>query len=571
LLEKGQYKEVFFDIQTYQHMTDMETFESVLQKTTILHIPADESNPFGLEGTGAQLCTSLCEKYPGLKYILVLSKQGESLVYDCARAVSTPFSLSVLQDQNTLHAVESFLACLVYHLISDIDLDVSLTRASKLVDYVNAKGAALPYPTELLSTLMPPPPQQSDASLPAMEKKRNASPGKLILSIYTIIVSIAFIVSTAFAAYFFIALRIEKGYIHDDSHNDSQNGDQNGEKDTENNFPDTSERPLYKGDHINVPAPDDVVRIDTLTAAEVVAAALPSVVCVQADTGEGTGFILTDTGYVVTNYHIVDGGTDFTVILHDDTILDASYVGGDKLTDLAVLKVEPGDTRLIPIALGNSDTVRAGDSVIAIGSPGGSEYAGTATSGIVSAHNRRLTTSSLSGEGTRTMWVIQTDTAVNFGNSGGPLLNMKGQVIGINTMKYAELYFEGLGFSLPINGVMDIVNILMKHGYISKYPENCFAKINVPLGITVGAMTKTELAENGLAYGIKVQSVDAGSNAEQDGVKKDDIIVKIEGKEAKSILQVRNAVFDHREDDKIALKIYRKGKYLDINITLRAK
>ena len=197
---------------------------------------------------------------------------------------------------------------------------------------------------------------------------------------------------------------------------------------------------------------------------------IPSVVSIsctlQGGSSTGTGVILSDSGYIVTNSHVVDKAQSITVLLSDSRTLPAILIGADSVSDLAVLHVTAED--LIPAELGDSSVLRVGDAVVAIGDPLGIELRGTMTDGIVSAINRDI---DISG---RSMNLIQTNAALNSGNSGGPLINCYGQVIGINTMKMGDSMssggVEGLGFAIPSTTVRDIVNQLIEKGYVSGRP-----------------------------------------------------------------------------------------------------
>lgn len=566
LLDLGQYPFVVADCAAVSEPVDSPFFAPLLKKASCLHFSSD--NPSLKNRTSEDLFYCLRDLYPNLAYIHLTDREGNCYLFDTATATPHHYTL-VPNDQISPEDLQSAtFSGLLCALSQNVSPEEALKHLPALVEHLKTEGDTAPYPLSVSRNLLP-------AATASAKTKKSGKKG-VFLSVLAIVVSLPFVIYAFVASYFLASLHSgEDDTVPPDDQGQSgqQNPDEDvgdgGEDEPTGNFPPLSERPLYTGESLLVPTPEEAANAETLLPADMIEATLPSVVCVQTDMGEGTGFILTSDGYIVTNYHIISDGSQFTVILSDDTLYDAAYVGGDELTDLAVLKIDAGDKTLTPVKLGNSDTLRAGDSVIAIGSPGGSEFAGTATAGMVSATKRRLTTDSLSGDGSRTLWVIQTDTAVNFGNSGGPLLNMQGQVIGINTLKYAELYFEGISFSLPINGVMDIVNILMKEGSVTTYPADCFAKHNIPLGITVSAMTKEELKAKNLDHGIFVESVVSGSNADRDGVKKGDIILSINGADAKNVVQVRNAIFDHREGDRIELKIYRDKKVLDIAVTLR--
>ncbi len=552
LLTLGEYPTVAADFTAYSAPLDTLYNDAVLSQSTILRFSSD--NPAYLNRGMDDFSDFMREKFPSLHYFYTEPSPDKTTFYDA--------ETSIIHDCELPKGLASefwnnrFLTTLLCAVSGGHEPEDAIENAKKLMRHICEKGESLPYPKSLCHDVIPP-------LYTTRPKKTRPSKGNLLTTVYAILISVAFIVSTSFAAYFFIALQ----YPYTDMEQYGETEEE--QQENTHSFPPLSERPLYTGDDITVPDIEQSQSTPLLTSQEIIEMTKPSVVCVLSDLGEGTGFILTETGYIVTNHHIVDQSTRFTVILHDDTVYDAHFVGSDELTDIAVLKIEPGDTPLRPIPLGNSEAIREGDAVIAIGSPGGSQFAGTATGGMVSAAYRRLTTSALSGDGSRTLWVIQTDTAVNFGSSGGPLLNMRGQIIGINTLKYAELYFEGLGFSLPINGVMDIVNILMKNGAVTEYPQNCFAKSNVSLGITVTPLTKAQLEENNISYGLLVESVATNSNAALDGVLAGDIVLAIDGKEANSSLQLRNIVYDHYAGEKLTLRICRNKKTLDITITLR--
>ena len=183
----------------------------------------------------------------------------------------------------------------------------------------------------------------------------------------------------------------------------------------------------------------------------------------------GSGFIISQDGYILTNYHVIDGVSDIKVTLHDGSSYDAQLVGGEEDNDIAVLKVEAQGLK--PVVIGNSSDLHVGDQVVAIGNPLG-ELTFTLTGGYVSALDRNITMS----DGV-TMNMLQTDTAINSGNSGGPLFNLYGEVVGITTAKLSSsggsgsASVEGLGFAIPINDVVDMVSDIMEHGYVTGKPN----------------------------------------------------------------------------------------------------
>ena len=209
---------------------------------------------------------------------------------------------------------------------------------------------------------------------------------------------------------------------------------------------------------------------DTLTLREIYIKCSPSVVSITSESrsgnSSGSGVIFSEDGYVVTNYHVIENGESYTVLLADERSQPARLVGSDPASDLAVLQVNATD--LTPAEFGDSDEVYVGDAVAAIGDPLGVEFRGTMTNGIVSAINRNVNVNG------RTMNLIQTNAALNSGNSGGPLINSCGQVIGINTIKIGAFTdsagVEGLGFAIPSAVVKDIVSQILNQGYVSGRP-----------------------------------------------------------------------------------------------------
>lgn len=258
-----------------------------------------------------------------------------------------------------------------------------------------------------------------------------------------------------------------------------------------------------------------------LSAAQVVSKVKQSVVAVETydlrsvdPSAEGSGIITSSDGYVVTNAHVISGGQKFEVVVTaadgSTKSYDAKVVGSDTRSDLAVLKIDA--TGLSAATFGNSDQIQVGESVLAIGNPGGTEFAGSVTSGIISATNRQISTNGYS------QTVLQTDAAINPGNSGGALVNMYGQVIGITSSKIEETGFEGMGFAIPINVAQPIVDSIIKSGYVTG---------RVKLGISVETFTSYQAKLYNLPTGLLVDSVDSSSDAAAQGVKKGDIITKI--------------------------------------------
>ena len=294
-----------------------------------------------------------------------------------------------------------------------------------------------------------------------------------------------------------------------------------------------------------------------LTAQEVYQQVNPSVVTVLAQLEEGvsvgTGVIFTEDGYILTNYHVVEGGRDCGITLDNGRSYEAKYVAGDMENDLAVLKVDL--TGLTPATFGDSDALVVGDKVYAIGNPLGVELRGTLTDGIVSAINRDVWVDG------RTMTLIQTNAALNSGNSGGPLINSYGQVVGINTIKMSSAYsnIEGLGFAIPSSSIQYLVNDLLTYGEVLPEPE---------LGVSV-LQVGVQL-EDGL-WGIEVIEVNPGSAADQAGVQVGDFIVSAAGNEVTSSQELLKIRRQFRVGDQMPLTLWRDGEQLEVTLVLQAQ
>ena len=269
----------------------------------------------------------------------------------------------------------------------------------------------------------------------------------------------------------------------------------------------------------------------------------------------GSGVVLSADGYVITNYHVVEGAAAVSVLFTDGRELPARMVGGDKLSDLAVLLVDAQD--LTPAEFGDSDSLRVGDTVVAIGDPLGVELRGTMTDGIVSAINRNLTTDG------RTLTLIQTNAALNSGNSGGPLINCYGQVIGINTMKIGDYVssagVEGLGFAIPSTTVKQIVDQLISQGYVSGRPELGIQGVNVP---------EFYQFYYRMPAGVYVNAVAVGSDAEAKGIQVKDIILAVAGQRIDSTEDIETILYDYKPGDTVEVIVYRDGYQHQMNIIL---
>ncbi len=277
---------------------------------------------------------------------------------------------------------------------------------------------------------------------------------------------------------------------------------------------------------------------------------------VYRSTGVGSGFIITEDGYIATNNHVVEGAETITVMMDDGTKYEAELVGADAITDLAVVKIDV--TGLVPMEIGDSDRMVVGDSVIAIGTPAGIEFAGTVTDGIVSAINRDVEITDNYGRVVKTMTLMQTNAAINPGNSGGPLINDKGQVIGINTLKLNSQY-EGIGFSIPINSAVKIFNQLMKDGKVTEY-DGAFVTGNGAIGITQYEEITEDVAEYyNIPEGIMVIQINKNSAAVAAGLRRGDIIIGYNGTTVRTVDELNRAKSKNKAGDEVTLRIFRDG------------
>lgn len=274
---------------------------------------------------------------------------------------------------------------------------------------------------------------------------------------------------------------------------------------------------------------------------------------------EGSGVVYKKSGntaYVVTNNHVVSGSSALQVIMSNGKKVDAQLVGADSATDLAVLKINAANVKNVA-SFGNSNSIKAGQDVLAIGSPMGSEYANTVTKGIVSAKNRTLKAGT---DGTLTS-VIQTDAAINSGNSGGPLINMAGQVIGINSMKLSAdndgSSVEGMGFAIPSNEVVSIINQLVKKGKISR-PALGLGMADLSNITTDQQQSVLKLPSN-VTKGVVILQVADGSVASDAGLQKYDVITQLGDKKINNTSELRAALYKYKVGDKTKVTFYRDG------------
>lgn len=297
---------------------------------------------------------------------------------------------------------------------------------------------------------------------------------------------------------------------------------------------------------------------ESLSLSDIYKCNIASVVCVQATTvsgnSVGTGVIFSSDGYIITNYHVIESASACTVLLSDNSSYEARLIGSDAQTDLAVLKIDA--TGLQAAVFGDSDSLQVGDTVVAIGNPLGIELRGTMTDGIVSAINRNI---NIDG---REMTLIQTNAAMNSGNSGGPLINISGQVVGINTVKfsaYASDSVEGIGFAIPITSAKPIIEELINNGFVSGRPS---------IGISGESVPQYAQVYYRLPDGVYITGIDETSDAYFQGIRAGDIIVALDNTRVTSIDELNAAKNIHAVGDTVTLTIYHGGLYYSIDIIL---
>lgn len=285
--------------------------------------------------------------------------------------------------------------------------------------------------------------------------------------------------------------------------------------------------------------------------------------------GSGSGVIFDKNGYIVTNNHVVEGAKRIEVGLQNGKKVVAKLIGTDAKTDLAVLKID--GTNLPVATLGDSDKIKVGELAIAIGNPLGEQYSGTVTAGIISGLNRTL------NSGDTSLKLIQTDAAINPGNSGGPLVNTKGEVIGITSVKLVSTggssdFFdvfgfgtsgtpvEGMGFAIPINTARPIIDQLIKNGYVER----------PMIGVAVQQVGEDDAQTYNIPVGLYVAQVQPGGPAEAAGITPGDVITAVDGKKVTTLDELQQIIYQHKVGDTVKVTISRNGKTLDLNVKLKS-
>lgn len=313
--------------------------------------------------------------------------------------------------------------------------------------------------------------------------------------------------------------------------------------------------------------------VSAMSDQDIAAKLTPSVVCIQnyqvtqnygfmqTDTSdssvspasEGSGIIMSEDGYIITNAHVVEGATSLKVMTSDGETYEAQLIGSDTVTDLAVVKIDA--TGLTAAEFGSSEDLRVADKVMAIGNPGGHELSSSVTIGYVSALNRAISNNTTG----YTMEYIQTDAAINPGNSGGALINEYGQVVGINSAKISATGYEGLGFAIPIDTAQPIISDLIQYGYV---------KDRAVLGISGQFIDSMTGRFYGLPQGEYVAQLNS-SEAQASGLQVGDVITAIDGQQLDSESTLRSAILSKKPGDTVTLQVYRSATQQSATVELK--
>ncbi len=292
----------------------------------------------------------------------------------------------------------------------------------------------------------------------------------------------------------------------------------------------------------------------------------------QTKIASGTGFVYKkdgNTAYILTNHHVIEKGNNIKVTFTNGKDYDVKLIGSDKYADIAVLSIDSAN--IIAVAeLGDSSKSRVGDTVFAVGAPLDDAYSWTVTRGIVSGKDRLVEVSTTSARSTDwVMSVMQTDAAINNGNSGGPLANANGEVIGITSLKLVNSGVEGMGFAIPIEKAVDYADKFIKGEKITQ-PYLGISMINVA-DAYYSRDYYAYLAGLNLTIGVLVTGVESGSDADKAGIKTKDVIIEMDGKSITSLAYVRYTLYNHSIGDKVKIKVNRDGDIKELTVTLKTK
>ncbi|MYL20351.1 PDZ domain-containing protein [Halobacillus litoralis] len=336
-----------------------------------------------------------------------------------------------------------------------------------------------------------------------------------------------------------------------------------------------TEEPTAQADEVNIGQNQE----DVTQAVNEVSPAVVGISNIQSSAqgtqqaGTGSGVIYKEEGdqaFVVTNHHVIENASALEVILSDGTKVEAELKGSDPLTDLAVLQIDSEHVEKVA-DLGNADDVEIGQTAIAIGNPLGMEFAGSATKGIISGLNRNIPVD-INGD-QQADWqteVIQTDAAINPGNSGGALINLQGEVIGINSMKIAQAEVEGIGFSIPMNAAKPVIEDLETNGEVQRpYMGVSLQDVSqIP-----NPVLESELGlPADITHGVLVQGVEEGSPAQEAGLERYDVITAIDGNKVDTLISLRQYLYNQSQNgDTVELEVYRDGNPTTVQLTLTSQ
>ncbi|MBR6044821.1 MAG: trypsin-like peptidase domain-containing protein [Ruminococcus sp.] len=402
----------------------------------------------------------------------------------------------------------------------------------------------------------------ADGNEVVYKPQKKSGKGKKILTAIAGILAVAAIGTTSIVGYSLVTGNKLVGSSDDSSSLSASASTSKSSASTEKKTDDTAKNVKRELPTIEqLASPDDAMKIP-----DIVNKVSPSVVGIScmtsAGTAKGTGIIMTEDGYIITNAHVVEGARSISVLLPSsysdesqasasDLTVEAELIGKDTQTDIAVLKINK--TGLTKAEFGKSSDLQVGEVAIVIGNPLGFELANSVTAGIISALDRTITVED------RVMNTIQTDAAINNGNSGGPLINAYGQVVGITSAKVTNTYGEGLGFAIPIDEAIPIIADLIQNGYVTGRPT---------LGVTGETVSNVYSQYYNIPKGFFVRTVNEGSSAQKAGIKVGDIIIGIEGQLIESLSEFNKIKDTYKAGDVVKISVYRDGEILDFEVTL---
>lgn len=404
--------------------------------------------------------------------------------------------------------------------------------------------------------------QPSPSGWPPQEPKKKMSVGVKVFIVILAVLAVSFI--GGFAGFgIYVAVQQQNGTSSESSGNNNSSQSSNDsiiDEDTTANIPDKTDS-NFQGITLSsadseVLTPEQVYEKVSVSMVSVLAASIGSTTESGSSVSQGSGVIATSNGYIITNAHVINysKSAQVSVITHDQKQYDGVVVGLDKDADLAVIKIEAEG--LTPAEFGDDNDLSVGETVVAIGNPGGVRYSGSMTMGIVSAVNRSVANYSSTG-----ITYIQTDTAINPGNSGGGLINMRGQVVGINTIKVVSSGYEGMGFSIPISQAKSILDTLIREGDIPAVGK---------LGITGSTRY---LPVDGQTYsvagGVLIASIDSSSPLTDSDLEQGDLIVAFNGNTIKTLEDVYTQLKDYRVGEEITLTIRRINENEDFTFDVQ--